>query len=564
MRVEENDAIPDPPVLVLRQGQRHEVGSSGEVELEDGSRMDFSSHVPSTLPAGYHRLRYEDIEKRLVVAPRRCFLKHDWRAWGWSAQLYSVRSRRSWGIGDLTDLESLAGWAAGMGSGLVLLNPLHAALPLLPQNPSPYFPSSRRFRNPLFLSIDAIPGADQPELDTLRTQARKLNEDRRIDRDRIYPLKMAALEALWSRFAGDPDFDAYCRDHGASLRQFAIFTTLTEHHGKAWQQWPAEQRHPGSPALEGFARKHESRVRFHEWIQWQIDRQLSVAGESVALMQDLPVGFDPDGADAWEWQDYLAEGVNIGAPPDPYSADGQDWGLPPFIPHKLREAAYEPFIQTLRATLRHSGGLRIDHVMGLFRLFWVPQGGKPSAGGYVRYPADDLLAILALESQRAKAFVVGEDLGTVEPGVRQKLAAHQVLSYRLAWFEEEKAERFPKLALAAVTTHDLPTIAGVWNGSDSDDPKLKAKLIKMCGVTERAALHDVVVKTYASLAEAPSVLITATLEDALCVEERPNVPGTTTERPNWSLALPAVLEDVEKNATVLEVGTVLNRQLSIA
>jgi len=278
------------------------------------------------------------------------------------------------------------------------------------------------------------------------------------------------------------------------------------------------------------------------------------------VIQDLPIGVDADGADAWAWQDMLALGMSVGAPPDAFSPHGQDWGLPPLIPHRLRGARYEPFIQTIRAALRHAGGLRIDHVMGLFRLFWIPRGMTAADGAFVRYPVDDLLAIVALESHRARAFVVGEDLGTVEGGVRERLAAQRVLSYRLFWFESEPPARYPELALAAVTTHDLPTIAGLWTGTDLEAQRalgwhpneggfqwMRARLREFAGVDDSAAVPEVIERTYRLLAGSPCAVVTATLEDALAVPERPNLPGTTTERPNWSLALPAPLEELERH-----------------
>ena len=215
-----------------------------------------------------------------------------------------------------------------------------------------------------------------------------------------------------------------------------------------------------------YAAEHVRRVQFFKWIQWLLDVQLARASGHLALMQDLPIGVDPDGADAWAWQDWLATGVAVGAPPDEFNTQGQNWGLPPFIPHKLRKAGYEPFVQTIRAAFRHGGGLRIDHVMGMFRLFWIPEGQPAVNGAYVRYNADEMLAIVALESERAESYVVGEDLGTVEEGVREKLADHGILSYRLLWFEKERPTEYPKEALVAVTTHDLPTVAGLWTGED--------------------------------------------------------------------------------------------------
>jgi 4-alpha-glucanotransferase len=276
-------------------------------------------------------------------------------------------------------------------------------------------------------------------------------------------------------------------------------------------------------------------------------------------MHDLPIGVDPGGADAWAWQDVLAMDATVGAPPDLYNTRGQDWGLPPFVPHRLAAVGYEPFVQTIRANLRHAGGLRIDHVMGLFRLYWIPRGMSPTEGAYVRYPAEDLLAILALESHRAGAVVVGEDLGTVEDGVRGRLRAHRVLSYRLVWFEEARPARFPRLAMAAVTTHDLPTVAGLWTGADlaaqqalglqPNEEGLRAirrRVRRLTRLPADAPVEQVIERTYRLLGEAPSVFVTATLEDACATPDRPNMPGTVGEWPNWCLALPSPLEDLER------------------
>ncbi len=284
-------------------------------------------------------------------------------------------------------------------------------------------------------------------------------------------------------------------------------------------------------------------------------------------MRDLPIGVDPRGFDAWNWQDTLAAGVTVGAPPDEYNTRGQDWGLPPFAPHKLRAADYLPFRETIRAGLRHAGGLRIDHVMGLFRLWWVPRGAGPAGGAYVRSFADELLEIVAIESQRSGAMIVGEDLGTVAPGVRARLARHRILSYRLLWFEKKPPSRYPAQSLAAVTTHDLPTIAGLWTGADLAEQDalglapnragtlgIRRRLGKLTGAGKTTSTADVVVRTHRLLAAAASALVTPTLEDALAVEARPNMPGTTVERPNWSIPLPLPLEEIERHPLVLRVA----------
>lgn len=478
------------------------------------------------------------------------------RSWGLTVQLYALRSRSSWGIGDLGDLKRLARWAAkDLGAGFLLLNPLHASLPELPQQASPYFPSSRRFRNPLYLRVEDVPGAPEcgAALAPLARNGRALNDDSRIDRDAVWALKMEALVMLWEQFDGDPAFDEYCTAQGHALENFATFCALAEDFGRQpWHEWPEDCRRPGRASVT------RRRVDFHRWLQWLIDEQLAEAAREIVLVSDVAVGFDPDGADAWEFQDVLVPGVSIGAPPDAFNAAGQDWGLPPFDPGALRAAGYRPFIETLRAAFRHASGVRIDHVMGLFRLFWVPHGRPPSEGAYVPYPSAELLDIVAAESRRAGAFVVGEDLGTVEDGVREELAARQVLSYRLLWFEPGAPGEYPERSLAAVSTHDLPTIPGVWSGADPAAPELRPRLEEITVAEGSMAVDQVVERTYAALAEAPSMLLAASLEDALGVVERPNQPGTVNET-NWSLALPLLLEDIEVDPQLRRIAAVLSR-----
>lgn len=579
-----------PPVeafpFIVRQGESRALPVSGELVLEDGRQFRVEGPLPPDLPLGYHRLHPDSgaAPGRVIVAPARCWMpsadgsvagldsRH--RQWGWAAQLYAARSRRSWGIGDLADLGRLGRWSAQqLGAGLLLMNPLTAPLPLPGQQPSPYFASSRLYRSPLYLAIEQVPGARAlgGRLESLAAAGRDLNRSRIIDRNAVFALKMQALEAIWPQFSGDAGFDRYCREQGEVLERFAIFSAIAEQQGCGWPQWPQELRHPQAPAVARFAAQHHARVRFHQWLQWLIDQQLAEASRTIALIQDLPVGFDGAGADAWMWQDQLARDVRVGSPPDEYSLDGQNWGLPPLIPHRLRAAGYEPFIQTIRASLRHSHGLRIDHVMGLFRLFWIPAGFSPGSGTFVRYPVDDLLALVALESQRAAAVVVGEDLGTVEEGVRERLAESAILSYRLLWFEPTPPERYPAAALTAITTHDLPTVAGLWTGADLEELKqlglptndegtlgIRERLCQVTGLQGNEPVAEVVERAHAALARTPSMWITATLEDAAEVPERPNIPGTTDEqRPNWSIALPLPLEELEQSPLPHRIADVL-------
>jgi 4-alpha-glucanotransferase len=565
------------PTWVVRAGGGEPLLGPADLVLENGAVVAAATALPTDLPLGYHDLRPLDggPTTRLIVTPRRCHLPKGLRTWGWTVQLYAARSRRSWGMGDLADLRTIGEWSAEAGAGMLAVNPLHAALPLPEQQPSPYYPSSRRYRNPIYLRVEDVPGAAEvADLERLAAAGRALTGHRRIDRDEVFALKSAALEAVWERFPGDPAFDRWLVDRGDDLAGYATFCALAEHHGSGWNEWPDEHRRPGTPEVVAFARAHDRRIGYHAWLQWLLDDQVRRAGEPTPLVHDLAIGVDPAGADAWQWQDVLATGVRVGAPPDEFNTSGQDWGLPPFVPWKLRAAGYEPFVQTVRSGLRHAGGLRVDHVMGLFRLFWVPEGGRPADGTYVRFHGTDLLDILALESDRAGALVVGEDLGTVEPWIRQALTDRGVLSYRLLWFEKDPPPAYPTQALAAVTTHDLPTVAGLWTGSDleaqrrldlspneASTKEMRDRLAEQVGADDDDPPGEVVVAAYRLLATAPSMVVSATLDDALGVEERPNMPGTISEWPNWSLALPVPLEAAMASDQVNAVADALAQRL---
>jgi 4-alpha-glucanotransferase len=555
------------PVWFVPRGSAPPIERPAALVLEDGTVLQAQLALPPDLPLGYHDLHPSDggPSTRLIVTPPRCHLPEDLHTWGLAVQLYAARSEQSWGMGDLADLRRLACWSRRQGAGLIGVSPLHAALPLAAQEASPYFPSSRRFRNPLYLRVEEVPGAAAGDavLAGAADAGRALNRDRHIDRDAVWALKRPALEHLWSGFAGSASFDEYVVEHGPALQQYATFCALVDHHGTAWPSWPTEHRRPDGPGVARFAAAHPDRVRFHQWLQWLLDEQLCAAADELPVLGDLAVGIEAGGADGWIWQDVFAHGVRVGAPPDEFNTHGQDWGFPPFVPWKLRAEGYEPLVQTLRGALRGAGALRIDHVMGLFRLYWIPAGANPAAGTYVRYPGTELLDIVALESVRAGAVIVGEDLGTVEPEVRVHLGAKGVLSYRLLWFEDEPPSQFPRQALASVTTHDLPTVAGLWTGDDLEEQRaigldaneesteeICQRLTAATGVDRDAPVEEVAVAAYGRLAESPAMIVTATLDDALGVTERPNMPGTTTERPNWSIALPEPLESVEADPRV--------------
>jgi len=565
--------------LVVTRGAAAEV-PSGVLALEDGGERRVGPSLPPDLPLGYHRLHADDGSRReVVVGPGRCHLPPSLRAWGWAMQLYALHSARSWGIGDLGDLRDLARWARGLGAGVLLLSPVHYSSPLPPVQASPYSPGSRRFRDPLYLRVEDVPGAAAlggEALETLARRARAALEapEPRVDRDAALAAKLEALGRLWQRFQGSAAFDAWRAVQGADLEDFGAWCALAEEHGTGWRDWPARLRDRRSPQVDAERARLRDRASFHAWLQWLVAVQMDAAAAELPLLHDLAIGVDPEGVDAWLHGDVLARGVHTGAPPDQFNARGQDWGILPFDPWRLRAAGYGPLVSTLRACMQGGGGLRVDHVMGLARLYWVPPGGSPADGAYVRYPAGDLFELLALESVRAQALVVGEDLGTVPPEVREQMAARDVLSYRLLWFEQSPPQAWPERALAAVTTHDLPTVAGLWSGSDLRDQQragtapdeagnaaLRDRLAQLAGLPPDAPVEAAVLGAHAALGRAPSALLLATLEDALAVQRRPNLPGTTADRwPSWRIPLPRSLEDITEEPRARRIAELLRRE----
>ena len=600
---EDGSGAPKPTsaVVVLHPGSSYVSDSPSTLVLEDGSELAVSVDtrlIADGIPDGYHELRrHNGAVTRVIKSPGACVLPENLRSWGWAVQLYAARSKRSWGIGDFSDLRMLSDWSAARGAAMVLVNPLHATSPILSQQPSPYFPTSRVYRNPLYLDIAEVPGASEVSdlLHPIALQGHALNSERRIDRDSVFRLKYQALELLWARWrdrTGNPGsanseanaFSAYQNAEGRQLTDFATFCAYVEQRPSSWFDWPDSMKRPDASGVVGFQTVNADRIAFHSWIQWLVDEQLAAATGSVDLMTDLAIGVDRGGADGWMWQDSFALDMSVGAPPDEFNTMGQDWGLPPFDPWKLREQTYEPFIRTVRAAFRHAGALRIDHVMGLFRLYWIPSGGTPADGCYVYTPFKDLLGIVALESVRAGSYVVGEDLGTIEPYVREELTASKVLSYKLSQFEPGPSRDFSENALAAVTTHDLPTVPGLWTGSDlasqraigvkpneAGTASVRKALAAKAGFADVAGLGlpargpeptiDALVQgVYAELATAPCKLLSATLDDALGVEERPNMPGTIDEWPNWRIALPVDLDTVLADPRVEAIADALHRR----
>ena len=561
------DDLEERAPVVARPGRR--TGLSGTVTCEDGSERGLDDLVPDDFPLGYHALRTADgLERPLIVSPGRCWLPEGQR-WGWTVQLYAARSAASWGIGDLGDLKVLREWTEQLGGGFLLVNPLHAVAPTLPQEASPYLPATRRFRNPVYLRVDDASTSEQD-----RREGRALGEGELIDRDAVWRLKRRVLRETYDAGgSADESFLSWRKDRGEQLQDFATWCALADEHGPDFAAWPPGLRQPSSDEVGVFATENAEDVGFHAWLQWLLDDQLREATGEMTVLQDLPIGVSGGGADAWAWQETLARGATVGAPPDMLNTTGQDWGSPPLVPWRMRAAGYAPFIESVRATIAGAGGLRIDHVMGLFRLWWVPAGEQASEGAYVRYPSDDLLDIVALESHRAQAVVVGEDLGTVEPAVGEALAARGILSYKVLWFEDDEPPEWALGALAAVTTHDLPTVAGLWTGSDAEDQlaatdmpeedvrsgrdELLARL-RRSGLPKDASVEDAVRAAYEQLAQAPSLLLSLALEDAVLEERRPNVPGTV-ERENWRIPLRLRLEELVESEDVAALVQVVDQ-----
>lgn len=620
-----------PPIVVTRAGSGalvrvhapESADTAIELRLEDGTvRRDLFRllvHVepvevdgvlvgettyglPADLPCGWHTLvvRYggREASTPVAVAPASLGVPSDGRAWGLAVQLYSTRSRRSWGVGDLGDLCTLAQWSADAGAGFLLVNPLHAAAPVPPREPSPYFPATRRFPDPLYLRIEDVPEyaalpADRREtVHALGEPARRTDDDQgTIDRDLAWRQKRAALEILYEAGLDGQRraaYEAFREREGASLDDFATWCALTEEYGSRWQDWPEPLRDPRSRAVEEERARLCARVDFYRFLQWLTDEQLAGAqraatgaGMPLGVLHDLAVGVSPDGADAWSAGGVLASGVTVGAPPDGFNQQGQDWRQPPWHPVRLADAGYAPYRDMVRAVLRHAGGVRIDHVIGLFRLWWIPDGSSPADGTYVRYDAGAMLGILALEAYRAGAVVVGEDLGTVEPSAKDALADRGVLGTSVLWFEHDDEgrplprDRWREPSLATVTTHDLPTAAGYLAGEhvelrhrlgllarpveqeraahDAERGRLLEALRAAGPLGDHPSEQETIEGLYAYVAGTPARLVGVSLPDAVGERRTQNQPGTIDAYPNWRVPLadargePVLLEDLQRS-----------------
>ena len=625
-----------PPMVVTREGSRASVAIAevGEhrrnrvtmlLRREDGTEQtlrcaldDLPANVVTaadgrpvtqrilalpSLPTGYHTLEFDDYAPapcRIVVALDRCYLppeiREGARRFGLAAHLYSLRRRGDQGIGDLTTLSLLGEATARAGGSIVGINPLHALFAGDRERASPYHPSDRRFLDPIYVDVERVPDlADSHDARALLAHAgpgvASLSARTHVDYAGVWKLKGALLDTCFAQFerrsAADPlvaEFDRFVASGGLPLRQFAVFEAIAAAHSREpWHRWPDGLRRPDASGVADFAGRHAHRVRRALYLQWLADRQLAAAdsharasGLTWGFFRDLALGAAPDGAESWSSPGGYALGASIGAPPDAFSPTGQNWNLPPPNPVAMSASACAGFREVLVANMRHAGALRIDHAMGLSRLFWIPAGATAADGAYVRYPLDALLGVLSIESVRARCFVVGEDLGTVPEGFRERLAAADVLSSRVLWFERDGAafvdpSRYPAKAAACVSTHDLPTIAGWWTGADVDEKQALGLLtaeaaaaerserlaskealaaaLARAGVTEGAhidgaAPHDAAITAaiHRYVGASPSGLAMIQADDLAGETMAVNLPGTDRARPNWRRKLSVEVE----------------------
>jgi len=577
------------------------------------------------LPWGYHRLTVEPggDATTLVVTPGRCWLPETLaqgrRLWGLAAQIYLLRSADNWGIGDFTDLRRLVELAASRGAAVIGVNPLHAMFFDKPEQASPYSPASRLLLNILNIDVMAVPELrncpDVSELiasDGFQERIDACRSAHLVDYRAVTELKLRILERIFDacRSPGDPPswraFEQFRREQGETLERNCLFLALREHFARQapsladWHGWPEEYREPTSPAVMRFKEENQDRLDFLAWLQWLADQQLGAAaaearqrGMAVGLYRDLAIGADRGGAETWADSAAVVSGAQVGAPPDIYNPGGQDWGLPPFHPRALRQQEYRGFIELIRANMRHAGGLRIDHVMGLQRLWWVPAGKSPPDGAYVHYPIDDLIGILALESHRQRCLVVGEDLGTVPEGFRERMADANILSYRVLFFEQDAAtgaflppDAYPRLSLAVAGSHDLPTLRGWWERRDLDlkrrlglypNPNLEPEMREtrerdrtqllvalrrenMLPEDEEPDARQLTRAVHAYLARGSAMLTMAQVDDLTGEADPVNVPTTSTEHPNWRRRLCMTLAELADDPEFNDIAEIFNAE----
>jgi 4-alpha-glucanotransferase len=586
----------------------------------DGRRLERRRLMLNELPWGYHRLTVQpgDGTTVLIATPGICWLPpaipQGHRLWGLATQLYLLRSVNNWGIGDFGDLRSLTAMLAKRSADIVGVNPLHALFVDAPEYASPYSPASRMLLNVLNIDVAGLEELSEcAAARALISSPAFINRLKRcraaslVDYTSVAALKLPVLTLLFASSHAEPEhprwqaFEEFRRDGGDMLEHGCRFLALRQHFSNAdpncsdWHGWPEAYRNPSSPEVAQFIIDHADLVTFHAWLQFLADRQLASVAEAakdmaVGLYRDLAVGVDRSGAETWVSQHAVVEGVQVGAPPDILNPAGQGWGLPPFHPRALREEAYQSFIDLLRANMRHAGGLRIDHIMGLQHLYWIPAGSSPKDGAYVRYDLEDLIGILALESQRHRCLVIGEDLGTVPDGFRDRMAEACILSYRVLFFERSERrflppQRYPKLALAVAGSHDLPTLRGWWAGDDISRGIALDHLTGQAAIRAReerehdrqtlltalaregllpAAIDDnsevLIQAIHGYLADTASAIAMAQIDDVTQETSPVNMPGTVSEYPNWRRRLSMTLEEMDEGLSLNTLASIFETQ----
>jgi 4-alpha-glucanotransferase len=600
----------------------------GRKSIDGVRHVRISLAYPRDMALGYYRLTMKILigsgviegKALVIVSPHQCYLSsRPRRSWGMTVQLYGLRSQSNWGMGDLHDLQKVVKWAGEtLQADTVGVSPIHAPTPGMI---SPYSPSSRLFLNPLYLKIERISEFQNTPALQKRVESKAfqvdlvlLRQSSLINYEKVAALKWPIFEALFEKFQQQHGtgktgraraFGRYIQKEGMFLERFSVFQALTEYFGtSAWPGWPKEFQNPNSVEVERFRIAHKNRIRFFQYLQWQCEEQLQGVKRTarrskvpLGLNLDLPVGIHPYGADAWMFHQELGEGLTIGAPPDWFNRQGQNWELLAPLPTKMRASHYQFFIETIRHNMRHGGVLRIDHALGLFRLFVIPDGGSGKDGAYLRFPVDELLAIVALESARNRVVVVGEDLGTVTPTIKKRLAKAGVLSYRVLLFEKKANGAFrapgqyPENALVSATTHDLPTLRGFWLGRDIEVksrigfyPSAKeAEAEWEQRARDRVALIQALKKEnllpskvsphiprhisdefcqaiYAYLARTPSRMLIIPLEDLLGEVETPNFPGLPgSAYPSWRMKIGRNIEGLKNDSHIQQFSKVIKR-----
>lgn len=590
---------PLPYVMVAGESEVVRLPLDFVIRLENGEQQNIPAETPVKFPLGYHEVMAQGCAMRLIIGPDSARRVAPGKHAGLGVTLYGVRSRRNWGCGDFRDLQDLIDWAVpALHADFIALNPLHAIHNRSPYNTSPYLPNSIFYRNFLYLDIEAVPGYSQIraafETPESLVELARLRSTEIVQYEAVATLKRRALDLIFRAIPPNAACRNWVAAEGRLLRLYATYCALDEHLHAAdqnlwvWPEWPERFRDPASPEVAAFATTHEREILFHGWLQWLIDQQLAKvqkhardAGMGIGLYHDLALATDRCGSDLWAHRPFFAIGARVGSPPDGFSPAGQDWSFPPPNQQKHLEDGYRLYTESIRKSMRHGGALRIDHVMRLFRLYWIPEGHTAAEGAYVRDRSADLVRILALESIRNNTVIIGEDLGTVEDEVRETLARFSILSYRLLIFEQdEKGFKppydYPEQALVSTTTHDLPTIAGFWTGQDiearfgastieqnaresqhedriRDKQRLLDALFSMDLLPrdfERDAgriphlTPELQYAVLGYLASTPSALWLVNQEDMTGETLQQNLPGTTAEYPNWSRKMRWALEDL--------------------